>query len=244
MKTLEKTFNVPSNGYFGGPKQITLRAMTTKEEKILYTSRDMKFLERLIKSCCVEPADLDTGLLHQNDLMFLTFALRELTFGSTYEQDIICPDCGTKQKVEIDISEMEVSILDTEHLDEILKVELPVNKDTLQLKLMSKGESNKIERLVKSKNAKGKIKNPEEYEFLLKLTALIDTKNGEDFESEESKQNYVDNLNLRDLNAIQNALLQADFGIDNSNIRVCSNCGEDIEVNGLICPEFFRPTKY
>ena len=68
--------------------------------------------------------------------------------------------------------------------------------------------------------------------------------NGEDFESEESKQNYVDNLNLRDLNAIQNALLQADFGIDNSNIRVCSNCGEDIEVNGLICPEFFRPTKY
>ena len=52
METLEKTFNVPSNGYFGGPKTITLRAMTTREEKILYTAKDFNFLERLIKSCC------------------------------------------------------------------------------------------------------------------------------------------------------------------------------------------------
>lgn len=108
---------------------------------------------------------------------------------------------------------------------------------------MSKGESNKIERLVKSKSLKGKLQNPEEYEFLLKLCALIDTKNGEEFESEEAKQHYVDNLNLKDLNSIQNTLLDIDFGIDNSIVRVCSSCGEDIEVNGLICPEFFRPTK-
>lgn len=42
---------------------------------------------------------------------------------------------------------------------------------------MSKGESNKIERIVKNKTAKGRLKNPEEYEFLLKLCALISTKN-------------------------------------------------------------------
>lgn len=128
METLEKTFNVPSNGYFGGPDKITLRAMTTKEEKILYTSRDMNFLDRLIKSCCVEPKDLDTNLLHNNDLMFLTFALRELTFGSTYEQDIVCPECGTKQKVEIDISEMDVNCLDLKDLSEKLECTLPVNR--------------------------------------------------------------------------------------------------------------------
>ena len=37
MENLEKTYNVPSNGVFGGPKQITIRAMTTREEKILYS---------------------------------------------------------------------------------------------------------------------------------------------------------------------------------------------------------------
>lgn len=243
METLEKTFNVPSNGYFGGPKTITLRAMTTREEKILYTAKDFNFLERLIKSCCVEPKDLDTGLLHQNDLMFLTFALRELTFGSTYEQEITCPECGVKFTTDIDIGEMETTILDTKGLAKKLEVKLPVNGDTLQLKLLSKGESNKIERLVKNKTAKGKLKSPDEYEFLLKLAALIDTRNGEDFESEEAKLNYTDNLNLRDLNVIQNTLVDVDFGIDNTNFRVCSNCGEEVEVRGLIAPEFFRPTK-
>lgn len=243
METLEKTFNVPSNGFFGGPKTITLRAMTTKEEKILYTSKDFNFLERLIKSCCIEPKDLDTGLLHQNDLMFLTFALRELTFGSTYTQTITCPECGAKFDTDIDISEMDVQILDTDSLDEKLTVKLPVNGDTLKLTLLSKGESNRIERLVKSKAAKGKLKNPDEYEFLLKLAALIENRNGEEFTSEEEKINYTDNLNLRDLTVIQNALMDIDFGIVNTNFRVCSNCGEEVEVAGLIAPEFFRPTK-
>ena len=142
METLEKTFNVPSNGFFGGPKTVTLRAMTTKEEKILYTAKDFNFLDRLVKSCCVEPKDLDTGLLHQNDLMFLTFALRELTFGSTYTQTITCPECGSKFDTEIDISEMDVNILDTKGLDKKLEVKLPVNGDTLKLTLLSKGESN------------------------------------------------------------------------------------------------------
>ena len=243
METVEKTFNVPSNGFFGGPKTITLRAMTTKEEKILYTARDFNFLDRLIKSCCVEPKDLDTGLLHQNDLLFLTFALRELTFGSTYTQTITCPECGAKFDTEIDISEMDVNILDTEDVKKNLEVKLPVNGDTLKLTLLSKGESNKIEKLVKNKASKGKLKNPDEYEFLLKLAALIETRNGEEFESEEEKLNYTDNLNLKDLTVIQNTLMKIDFGIVNTNTRICSNCDEEVEVTGLIAPEFFRPTK-
>ena len=98
MESFEKTFKLPSNGYFGGPKEITLRAMTTKEEKLLYTSRDLGFLDRLIKSCCIEPTDLDTTTLHQNDIMYLTFALRELTFGNTYMQEVVCPHCGRERR--------------------------------------------------------------------------------------------------------------------------------------------------
>ena len=31
MESYEKTIRIPSNGYFGNLKEITLRAMTTKE---------------------------------------------------------------------------------------------------------------------------------------------------------------------------------------------------------------------
>lgn len=243
MESFEKTFKLPSNGYFGGPKEITLRAMTTKEEKLLYTSRDLGFLDRLIKSCCVEPKDLDTTTLHQNDIMYLTFALRELTFGNTYMQEVTCPMCGTKQPVEIDISEMNIEILDTDGIEEKLTVNLPVNKDTLQLKLLSRGDTQRLERIVKQKTTKGKLKNPEEYELLIKLAELIVTRNGEDFESYEDKLHYVDTLNLRDLNVIQKAISKLDFSLDNSNLRVCSRCGEEMEVAGLISPEFFHPTE-
>ena len=243
METFEKTFKLPSSGYFGGPKEVTLRAMTTKEEKLLYTSRDLTFLDRLIKSCCVEPKDLDTGLLHQNDIMYLTFALRELTFGSTYLQEVICPICGHKQQVEIDITEMEIKNLDTDGIEQKLNVKLPVNGDTLQLKLLSSGDIRRIDRVVKQKTAKGRLKNPDEYELLLKMAELVVTKNGEDFESFEDKRNYVDNLNLKDLVAIQNTLNKIEFGLDPSVIITCSKCKEEVEVSGLICPEFFRPTK-
>lgn len=243
MNTIEKTFNVPSNGLFGGPKEITLRAMTTKEEKILMTTRDFSVFDRLIKSCCVEPKDLDTGLLHQNDIMYLVYALRELTFGNTYIQEINCPECGFKQEIEVDINEMEVNILDVDSIEEQLTVTLPVNKDTLQLKILSSGDIKRIDKQIKVKNAKGKLQDAESYEFLMKLVETIVNKNGEEFESLEDKKHYADTLHMQDLVAIQNTLKKIEFGIDPSIIRTCSKCFEEVEVTGLICPEFFRPSK-
>lgn len=243
MENIEKTVTLPSNGLFGGPKEITIRAMTTKEEKILVSSKDFSVFSRLVKSCCVEPKDLNIDLLHQSDIMYLTYALRQITFGDTYSQKVTCPECGVEQEIEVNISEMEVTVLDTENIEEKLKVELPVNGDTLQLKLLSFGDNKRLEKQAKMKMAKGVIKNQDDYEFLIKLMELIVTKNGEEFESFEAKRQYTDTLNMRDLMTIQNAIKGIEFGLDPTLIRVCSSCYEDMEVAGLICPEFFRPTK-
>lgn len=243
MKTVEKTFQIPSNGLFGGPKEITLRAMTTKEEKILMTSRDFSVFDRLIKSCVVEPKDFDTGLLHQNDIMYLVYALRSITFGDKYVQEVNCPECGFKQDIEVDITDMEITILDTDDIDERLTVKLPISGDTLQLKILSSGDIKRLDKQIKLKITKGKIQDPDSYEFLVKLMEVIVTKNGEEFESIDEKRNYVDNLHMQDLVTIQNTLKDIEFGLDPTIIRTCTKCGEDMEVSGLICPEFFRPTK-
>lgn len=243
MNNFEKTFTLPSNGLFGGPKEITLRAMTTKEEKIIMTTKDFSVFDRLVKSCCIEPKELDTGLLHQNDIMYLIYALRSITFGNTYFQEITCPECGFKQEIEVDISEMEVNVLDIDSLDEKLTVNLPVNKDVLQLKILSSGDIKRIDKQIKVKSAKGKLQDPESYEFLIKLMETIVNKNGEEFESFDEKRHYVDTLHMQDLVEIQNTLKKIEFGIDPSIIRTCTKCGEEVEVAGLICPEFFRPSK-
>ena len=243
MDTIEKRIQLPSNGYFGGPKEVTIRAMTTKEEKIILSARDFSVFTQLVRSCIIDPEDIDVGLLHQNDIMYLVYALRELTYRNTYTKEVVCLECGFKQETEIDINEMNITYLDSEGLEDKLLVKLPVNGDELQLKLLSSGDINRLDKQVKNRTAKGKVQDPETYEFTIKLMETIVTKNGEEFESFEDKRNYVDTLNMRDLVAIQNTLNKIEFGLDPSVVITCNKCKEEVEVSGLICPEFFRPTK-
>lgn len=242
ITTLSKEVDVPSNGWFGGPKKVTLRAMMVSEEKILYTAKDFNFIKKLVKACCIEPKDLDIKTLHPNDLIYLLYAIRLITFGSKFTDERKCPECGLKQTIEIDISDMEMTQLETEGLEEKLKVKLPVMGDELQLKLLSQGEIDDIDRKISAGANKGTIRNAGEYEFISRLKKSIDLKNGEQFESEAHKLAFIEKLNARDLAAIQATLGKIEFGFDTTVYRECCSCGAEMEVTGTICPEFFHPT--
>lgn len=240
METLERTYKVPSAGLFGGPTEVTLRPMTTKEEKIIYTSRDMSFIEKIVKSCIVEPKNVDIDLLHPNDITYLLYMIRELTFGPNYKQKMQCPYCGLRQDIEIDITEMTYEILDLESLDEKLNVKLPVCGDTVQLKLLSQGDFNHIDEYIKRLVRQNKLEDPEGYKYVYRFAKMIKTINGEEKEDIKEVISYVDNLNMRDFGAIKDILQSIPIGINTLNIRKCRNCGEEVEVFGAAVPEFFR----
>ena len=240
METLERTYKVPSAGLFGGPTEVTLRPMTTKEEKIIYTSRDMSFIEKIVKSCIVEPKNVDIDLLHPNDITYLLYMIRELTFGPNYKQKMQCPYCGLRQDIEIDITEMTYEILDLESLDEKLNVKLPVCGDTVQLKLLSQGDFNHIDEYIKRLVRQNKLEDPEGYKYVYRFAKMIKTTNGEEKEDIKEVISYVDNLNMRDFGAIKEVLQDIPIGINTLNIRKCRNCGEEVEVFGAAVPEFFR----
>lgn len=240
METLERTYKVPSAGLFGGPTEVTLRPMTTKEEKIIYTSRDMSFIEKIVKSCIVEPKNVDIDLLHPNDITYLLYMIRELTFGPNYKQKMQCPYCGLRQDIEIDITEMTYEILDLESLDEKLNVKLPVCGDTVQLKLLSQGDFNHIDEYIKRLVRQNKLEDPEGYKYVYRFAKMIKTINGEEKEDIKEVISYVDNLNMRDFGAIKDVLQDIPIGINTLNIRKCRNCGEEVEVFGAAVPEFFR----
>lgn len=240
METLERTYKVPSAGLFGGPTEVTLRPMTTKEEKIIYTSRDMSFIEKIVKSCIVEPKNVDIDLLHPNDITYLLYMIRELTFGPNYKQKMQCPYCGLRQDIEIDITEMTYEILDLESLDEKLNVKLPVCGDTVQLKLLSQGDFNHIDEYIKRLVRQNKLEDPEGYKYVYRFAKMIKTINGEEKEDIKEVISYVDNLNMKDFGAIKETLQNIPIGINTLNIRKCRNCGEEVEVFGAAVPEFFR----
>lgn len=243
METLERTYKVPSNGLFGGPLEVTLRPLTTKEEKMLYTSRDETFLNKIVKSCVVEPKDFDLRKLHPNDITYLLYMLRELTFGEKYKQKVVCQECGEKQDTEINITEMTFNVLELDELEEKLKVELPINGDIIQLQLLSQGDFDDIDNTIKKLKRQDRLQDPEGYEYVYKFAKMVKTINGETQENIKDTINYIEDLNMRDFAEIKLALSQIPLGIDTTNIRTCKKCGEEMEVIGAIVPEFFCPYK-
>lgn len=249
MEYLEKSYKIPSNGIFGGPKKITLREMTTREEKILLGTKDFSVFERLVKSCCIDE-EIDFDKLHSIDIMYLTFMLRELTYGPEYSQECICPECGAKFNTIVNINEMSVKVLSDEQVQRLqngITVELS-NGDKVTVNMLSCGESRQIDRMIKVKTKQGRLKDPQSYEMVVRLaTAIsnIETKEPTetDFSVMENKIGYIDSLRMKDLSLVRNALNEFEFGLDRKIYRKCENCEEDVEVIGYIVPEFFHPSK-
>lgn len=239
METLTKTFELPSRGLFGGPEKVTVRPMTTKEEKMLYTAKDATFIQRIVASCVVDPEHIDTNKLHPSDITYLLYMIREMTFGPTYRQQMQCPYCNLKQDIEIDITEMTNYLLDFDEMEEKFHVTLPLCGDTLELQLLSQGDMENIANTIKRLDRQGKLKDPDGYEYIYRFASVIKTINGEEKDIKEVID-YVENLNLRDFDEIKKALSDVKIGIDTSNMRVCKNCGEEVEVFGVTVPEFFR----
>ena len=56
----ESTVTLPSKGilYDGIPAEVSLRGMTTREEKILYASQGGNVFHKILKNCIVEPENI------------------------------------------------------------------------------------------------------------------------------------------------------------------------------------------
>lgn len=239
METLTKEFILPSNGVFGGPTKVSMRPMSGKEEKLMYTSRDDSFIEKIVKSCIVEPKDVNIDLFHPSDIEYLLYMLREMTFGPNYLQRMQCPHCTYTQDIEIDITEMTYYVLDLEELEKLSTITLPVSGDTIKIKLLSQGDLKDINSTIKRITKNKKLEDAEGYEYVYRYAKIIETINGEEKDIREVID-YLENINLKDFNEIKKTLTNIKIGIDTKNIRTCEKCGEEVEVYGVTVPEFFR----
>lgn len=242
MDKYQKTIELPSRGYLGGPKEIVIRAMTAAEEKILFSSKDWSFIRKIVLACTVSPKDIDIYQLLPEDLVYVLYRIRELTFGPEYLQPIRCSHCNTKQNAVINIANFEYTTL-PEDVDSKLSIELPISNLKATLKLLSKGEIDDLDRETQKIIQRENIQDPDGYSFIKRLMAQTEIL-GKDFNSDLEKYSYFLKMHAMDINRIRNTIDSIVFGINTNTIIKCENknCGVDIEVNGTVCPEFFRPT--
>lgn len=236
----ETTVKLPSRGilYKDIPEEITLRTMTTNDEKLLYGSNNNVFA-KVLKSCIVEPKDIDMGELLPFDEQFLIMKLRTHTYGSMYKLQGVCPHCGNKETFEINLDELECYYLD-ENFTEPLEFTLPDCGSKVSVKLLRNKDWDAVRRQSK-KIAKATGANARELEYITRMARYIKMIDGEEVDEGKS-QSFVEKLTGRDAAYFWWSIDEAvKCGLDTTSEVVCGSCGEEYELPFTINSEFFRP---
>lgn len=239
--------DLPSAGYFGGPAKVKIRRMTIKEEEILYLSdSNPNFLDDLALSCIVSPTNITLDMLHPNDLLYILYAIRNITFDSTYQQNSICPSCRQSHLETVDITKLPINFLIKDDVDEMRNVKLPDSGDTIRLNVLTEGQLLALDERIKREIRQHKIMDVNQaklYEFQQRREAFVESVNGEVFKDMASKRDYLNQLTSRDYNKIISTTnkIRDSFGLDRQLEVKCPYCGRPYESEAAIVPEFFRP---
>lgn len=244
---IQETYEIPSKGKIYTdmevPSQITLRAMTTVEEKMRLSGQGLDVIPKLIKACIVEPDGLDVGKMKMFDIQYLMYKLRTVTYGSEYETEIRCPHCGTVKKITIDLDDIPVNYLDDDFPGLVIGP-LPVSKDTIECRALSVDDYSNIAKEAKRIKSKfpGYVGDPE---YILMLQNRILKINNETVKP-NMIQKYVESMNMKDVRYLETKYdeILGNIGLDTEMIDTCDVCGEEINYQISTGPEFFRPTNF
>lgn len=237
------TIQLPSNGLIN-PKinQVTLRRMTVKEIKTLHTSKDPNYLSTLILGCIVDPANVTVNDLHPNDIIYLLFVLRYISTPNNLIQKNRCPECGREFDSKVDIQELNVDYME-EHENEFTCT-LPECNSKLTFRILSEGELQNAEKISnrKAKQLQLDEEDAEWYNLISKTAYQLVSKDDKDFEEFKDKVEFLESLSAYDFEFYQTeySKIIRSFGIDLKYMTECPKCGEDIEVQAYIAPDFFR----
>lgn len=243
-----ETYVLPSKGLLYKPEEnipasITLRRMTTKEDKMRMRNESEDTIRRDILQACITDPNIDAGKLKLMDANFLLFRLRALSLlNDIYKVQCMCPKCATQFIHEVNLSEIPIIYYDEEKLNS-LEVILPVNGNKITLKYPSLNDM--ILRGKDLKNYFEKFPNVDKSEAIYTMSGLlyVDKINESTLLSEELEA-YLDNLDILDNREFRKAIATIDniYGFEEELTTLCPNCQNKVRHGLPITSELFNPS--
>lgn len=247
FKYPSEIIDLPSRGWFYTPEnplssgQVELEYMTARHEDIL-TSRNLlqkglvldKLLEALIVDKTIEQDKMLVG-----DRNALLIASRIMAYGKNYRVDVTCPQCEEKNKVTVNLEDLEDTKIDFEHLTKGLNefdFELPVTKAKITFKLPTVGDEKKINKEISAMEKAGVEVVPN---VTLRLSELITSVNGD--RSPIVIRGFASSIPTRDNQALREYTKNLIPDIDTRFEFTCSSCGFSDKVGLPIGTDFFWP---
>ena len=236
---ITEKFLLPSNGKlyrengssFDG--NITLRAMTTVEERMRLSSDD--FYEGMIpvvNECIVDNKKpdgsyiIDSKYLTVADFDAVCIKLRNITYGPMYKTFARCVTCGRTFQYTADLRELEFNFLPDDFAEPYDIGPLPMSGDTLGCRFLRVSDRLEVDKEAMEIRAKNPnfIGKPE---YTLEMIKRIVTINGEKVDTIMAKL-YVENMIGGDSDYFHRKIDNIKFGVTKGGIVDCKYKDDDI----------------
>ena len=241
---------LPSHGLLNSEipdGKIVQRCMMVTDQKYLSSANVPAgvALKELLNRTTTSPEHFNVSNLTLADTLFMIFKLRQLSYGDRYKFKTICPVCGHKIDVSLDLSTLEVESLDADYQERLVTT-LPHRGDIVYTKLLTNRDTDEIEKELKRRLKK----NPnDDSEYVLRIVYSIEkielinpNKDGKkELTHPLDIEVYVNQLTDLDASAIIYARDSVKYGVAPTVDYVCPECEEDIEVSVQFSSKFFRP---
>lgn len=247
IKTQE-TYTLPSKGLVYAPEDnipaaLTLRRMTTKEDKMrLRNQSEEQTRKDLLQACIIEP--IDAGKLKLMDANFLLFRLRGISLLSDiYKIYCRCPNCGTEFIHEVNLLDIPIKYMNKEKLEKLNTI-LPISQAKIELHYPSIDNIISIGKELREFTSRYPNADRGEYLYTLSASVYIDKVNGNKLMREEI-ENYLDSMDILDSRSLREAIssLDDEYGFEDTLVGKCPTCDNDVKHGLPITSELFTPSK-
>jgi len=244
--TISEVYKLPSLGKLYGegfPEEVTIRSMTTLEEKMRLGNQGFyKTITTILDSVVTSPENFESKYMTLFDFNFLMYKMRAVSYGPTYKVTVTCPDCGKSQVVRVNLDDLKVDYLQDDAVEPFKIGPLPRSGDTLTCRYL------RVTDLMSNQKKSDEIisKNPDyqgDPSYILDLCSRIMSINDEEITPYEV-QMYVEEMSAMDSQYFTQAYNKYvnKVGMDNSCETTCEYCGSHIDFTLPFNSEFFRPT--
>lgn len=230
----------PESGLYD-KELIEIKAMTAKEEDIL-TSRALikkgTVITELIKSCLIDRT-IDVDTMIAGDRNAVMTALRVTGYGSEYNAQVSCPECGESSKHNFSLTDLPIKRLTISPVvdgSNLFEFKLPVTGKTVQFKFLTGKDETEMSIIAERQKKQGQKTDS------LVTSRLVHSIVSIDGITDRNKISmFVKNMPARDSLALRRFIDDNEPGITMKSWMQCNDCHEQSEVNLPLGASFFWP---
>lgn len=206
---------------------LTLRAMTTEEERIRLSGQSFyETMSHIVNECIVDNKrpdgtyKLDSRLLTDFDFFAVLVKLRIMSYGPKYKTIATCRQCGSQFVATVDLSELDYNLVPDDFVEPYTIGPLPYSGDTLGcrfLRVKDRIDIEKQKELLLAKNP-DYIGDPT---YMLEMYRRICQVNGKDIDILEAEE-YVKSMIAMD-SQMYHDNIEKTYGVIRMGFTECTN---------------------